>query len=218
MQTHFRHTLHKTRISLWKKRLRKQFSTYHFSNSILNTFASSYRDNPGLSRGDKHKTRHKVILGTSVGVLAALFILFLGSLVLLRYLRKKTSPKTDDKGMYKELLLLLYKLWGSVFCISVLFCTLGDSLRTNTKRSTGYSIARGGSLMDEGIAYYIPLNEIEEATNSFSTKIGQGSFGPVYYGKMKDGKEIAVKIMADSSSHATKQFVTEVIANTAWFI
>lgn len=72
--------------------------------------------------------------------------------------------------------------------------------------------------MDEGIAYYIPLNEIEEATNSFSTKIGQGSFGPVYYGKMKDGKEIAVKIMADSSSHATKQFVTEVIANTAWFI
>ncbi|KAM7484129.1 hypothetical protein LguiA_000138 [Lonicera macranthoides] len=142
-----------------------------------------YRDNPGLSRGDKHKTRHKVILGASVGVLATLFILFLGSLVLLRYLRKKTSTKTDDKG---------------------------DSLHTNTKRSTGYSIARGGSLMDEGIAYYIPLNEIEEATNSFSTKIGQGSFGPVYYGKMKDGKEIAVKMMADSSSHATKQFVTEV--------
>lgn len=64
--------------------------------------------------------------------------------------------------------------------------------------------------MDEGVAYYIPIPEIEEATSNFSKKIGKGSFGPVYYGKMKDGKEIAVKIMADSSSHGTKQFATEV--------
>ncbi|KAI3452633.1 hypothetical protein Pfo_009297 [Paulownia fortunei] len=67
-----------------------------------------------------------------------------------------------------------------------------------------------GSLMDEGVAYYIPLLEIEEATNNFSKKIGKGSFGPVYYGKLQDGKEVAVKTMADSSSHGTKQFVTEV--------
>ena len=64
--------------------------------------------------------------------------------------------------------------------------------------------------MDEGVACYIPLSEIEAATNNFSKKIGKGSFGPVYYGKLKDGKEVAVKIMADSSSHGTKQFVTEV--------
>lgn len=69
--------------------------------------------------------------------------------------------------------------------------------------------------MDEGVAYYIPLPDIEEATNSFSRKIGKGSFGPVYYGKMKDGKEVAVKIMADSSSHGTKQFVTEVLIHLA---
>ena len=65
--------------------------------------------------------------------------------------------------------------------------------------------------MDEGVAYYIPIPEIEEATKNFSKKIGKGSFGPVYYGKMIDGKEIAVKVMADSSSHNTKQFITEVI-------
>lgn len=74
-----------------------------------------------------------------------------------------------------------------------------------------YSVARGGSLRDEGVAYYIPLLDLEEATNNFSKKIGKGSFGPVYYGKMKDGKEVAVKIMADSSSHGTKQFITEVL-------
>lgn len=65
--------------------------------------------------------------------------------------------------------------------------------------------------MDDGVAYYISLSELEIATDHFSKKIGKGSFGSVYYGKMKDGKEIAVKIMADSSIHATKQFVTEVV-------
>lgn len=64
--------------------------------------------------------------------------------------------------------------------------------------------------MDESVAYYIPLPDLETATNNFSRNIGKGSFGPVYYGKLKDGKEVAVKTMADSSSHGTKQFVTEV--------
>lgn len=81
----------------------------------------------------------------------------------------------------------------------------GDSQRNSTRKST-----RGGSLLDASVACYIPVSEIEEATNNFSKKIGKGSFGPVYYGKLKDGKEVAVKIMADSSSHGTKQFVTEV--------
>lgn len=92
----------------------------------------------------------------------------------------------------------------------ILFCPSGDSLRTSTKRSSAYSIARGGNLMDEGVAYHITFSEIEEATKCFSKQIGKGSFGPVYYGKLKDGKEVAVKIMADSSSHGTRQFVTEV--------
>lgn len=98
---------------------------------------------------------------------------------------------------------------------SELICSIsGNSWRTSTKPLTGHSIARGGSLMDEGVAYFISIPDIEEATNNYSKQIGKGSFGPVYYGKMKDGKEIAVKIMADSSSHGTKQFVTEVLMLT----
>ncbi|KAL7135005.1 hypothetical protein ABFS83_11G063900 [Erythranthe nasuta] len=81
----------------------------------------------------------------------------------------------------------------------------GNSWRASTRPLSGYSIAR-----DEGVAYYIPLSDLEEATNNFSKKIGKGSFGPVYYGKLTDGKEVAVKTMADSSSHGTKQFITEV--------
>ena len=60
------------------------------------------------------------------------------------------------------------------------------------------------------MAYYLSLSELEEATNNFSKKIGKGSFGSVYYGKMSDGKEVAVKIMAESSTHGNRQFATEV--------
>ena len=70
--------------------------------------------------------------------------------------------------------------------------------------------------MDERVACYFSSTEIEEATDRFSRKIGKGSFGPVYYGKLKDGKEVAVKIMADSSSHGTRQFVTEVVRKSNW--
>ena len=77
--------------------------------------------------------------------------------------------------------------------------------------------------MDEGIACYIALSDLEEATNNFSKKIGKGSFGSVYYGRMKDGKEIAVKLMAEPSSHGDQQFVTEVVpllnpCNVSYFI
>lgn len=143
----------------------------------------NYEGNSKLHK-EAHKTHFKLILGASVGLLALLLVLCIGSLFLLCNTRRKESQsKSNDKG---------------------------SSLRTSTKASTSYSIARGGNLMDEGVACYISLSDLEEATKNFAKQIGRGSFGPVYYGKMPDGKEIAVKIMADSSSHGTQQFVTEV--------
>ncbi|KAM7269237.1 hypothetical protein ACFE04_024734 [Oxalis oulophora] len=144
----------------------------------------NYENNPGLHKQPHQNVNLKSVVGISISVLAVLAVLFLGSLLLWKNLRRKASnQKSNGKG---------------------------DSLKTNTKTSTTYSFARGGHLMDEGVAYYIPLSELEEATNNFSKRIGKGSFGPVFYGRMKDGKELAVKTMADPSSHNAKQFVTEV--------
>lgn len=89
----------------------------------------------------------------------------------------------------------------------------GNSLRIISKTSTPHSIVGSTSLViDEGldVAYCMTLPEIEEATGGFSKKIGEGSYGPVYYGKMNDGKEIAVKVSADFSSHGAQQFINEV--------
>ncbi|KAK4485722.1 hypothetical protein RD792_008368 [Penstemon davidsonii] len=151
------------------------------SSLLRGNFTFNYAGNPHLK---KVSTKHnKVIIGTSAGVLAVLFVLSITSILLLRHFNRKKASLRNEKG---------------------------NSWHTSTRPLTNYSSARGGSLVDEGTAYYIPLAEIEAATNSFSKMIGKGSFGPVYYGKIKGGKEVAVKIMADSSSHGTKQFVTEV--------
>ncbi|XP_024028013.1 G-type lectin S-receptor-like serine/threonine-protein kinase At4g27290 isoform X2 [Morus notabilis] len=56
------------------------------------------------------------------------------------------------------------------------------------------------------------FNVIVEATNNFSNdnKLGQGGFGPVYKGKLKDGQEIAVKRLSKNSRQGLDEFKNEV--------
>ncbi|KAK3227662.1 hypothetical protein Dsin_007524 [Dipteronia sinensis] len=60
-------------------------------------------------------------------------------------------------------------------------------------------------------AHCFTLADIEEATKSFEKKIGSGGFGVVYYGKLKDGKEIAVKVLTSNSYQGKREFSNEVI-------
>lgn len=53
--------------------------------------------------------------------------------------------------------------------------------------------------------------ELEQATSNFEKNIGSGGFGVVYYGKTKDEKEIAVKVLTNESAHGRKQFSNEVV-------
>ncbi|KAF2289978.1 hypothetical protein GH714_039404 [Hevea brasiliensis] len=59
-------------------------------------------------------------------------------------------------------------------------------------------------------AYCFTFSEIEDATKTFEKKIGSGGFGVVYYGKMKDGKEIAVKVLTSNSYQGKREFSNEV--------
>jgi predicted Ser/Thr protein kinase len=53
--------------------------------------------------------------------------------------------------------------------------------------------------------------ELEKFTNNFKHFIGQGGFGPVYYGRLENGKEVAVKMRSESSSHGLDEFLAEVL-------
>ncbi|CAI9273327.1 unnamed protein product [Lactuca saligna] len=55
------------------------------------------------------------------------------------------------------------------------------------------------------------LSEIRIATKDFEKKLGSGGFGTVYYGKLNDGKEIAVKLLGNNNIHqGKKEFANEV--------
>ncbi|GMP75195.1 hypothetical protein CsSME_00032372 [Camellia sinensis var. sinensis] len=65
---------------------------------------------------------------------------------------------------------------------------------------------------NSGEIHYFHLSAIHIAANNFSdaNKLGQGGFGPVYKGKLHDGKEIAVKRLSGNSGQGLDEFKTEV--------
>ncbi|CAH9077696.1 unnamed protein product [Cuscuta epithymum] len=143
-----------------------------------------YEGNAHLRYKTNSKQHNKLLIEVSVGLLAVLVIVLIVGVLLLCYFRSKAyHKKSEAEGIY---------------------------LPSSTKTSTRYDISRVGSLVDDGVTCFISLADIEKATERFAKRIGKGSFGPVFHGKLRDGKEIAVKLMADPSSHGTKQFFTEV--------
>ncbi|GMY37053.1 cysteine-rich receptor-like protein kinase 10 [Fagus crenata] len=66
---------------------------------------------------------------------------------------------------------------------------------------------------NSGEIHYFNLSTLLTATNSFSdaNKLGEGGFGPVYKGKLNNGKEIAVKRLSMKSNQGLAEFKNEVI-------
>ncbi|XP_074588845.1 putative LRR receptor-like serine/threonine-protein kinase At1g56140 [Curcuma longa] len=59
--------------------------------------------------------------------------------------------------------------------------------------------------------------ELRNATEDFSTSniLGEGGFGPVFKGKLQDGRTIAVKLLAATSHQGKGQFLTEIATISA---
>ncbi|XP_062013397.1 cysteine-rich receptor-like protein kinase 25 isoform X2 [Rosa rugosa] len=60
---------------------------------------------------------------------------------------------------------------------------------------------------------YFSLASIHAATNKFSesNKLGEGGFGPVYKGVLRDGKEVAIKRLSSCSEQGLEEFTNEVL-------
>lgn len=59
--------------------------------------------------------------------------------------------------------------------------------------------------------------DLEKATDNFasSRELGEGGFGIVYYGKLQDGKEVAVKRLFEHNYKRMEQFMNEIIILTS---
>ncbi|XP_050374244.1 LEAF RUST 10 DISEASE-RESISTANCE LOCUS RECEPTOR-LIKE PROTEIN KINASE-like 1.1 isoform X2 [Argentina anserina] len=70
--------------------------------------------------------------------------------------------------------------------------------------------------LEGGNAYFgvsvFTYEELKEATNHFDSEkeIGDGGFGAVYYGKLKDGREVAVKRLYEHNFKRQEQFMNEI--------
>ncbi|OMO65829.1 hypothetical protein CCACVL1_21370 [Corchorus capsularis] len=63
----------------------------------------------------------------------------------------------------------------------------------------------------QNVRFYT-YKELRSATEDFSlaNKIGEGGFGSVYKGRLKDGKIAAIKVLSAESRQGVREFVTEI--------
>ncbi|WOL11092.1 Receptor-like protein kinase [Canna indica] len=54
------------------------------------------------------------------------------------------------------------------------------------------------------------LQKLEKITKNFEKIIGRGGFGPVYHGYLENETQVAIKVLSETSSQGTKEFLVEV--------
>ncbi|CAH1414081.1 unnamed protein product [Lactuca virosa] len=105
---------------------------------------------------------------------------------------------------------------GSAFIVIIFFVIF--LIRRRYKRNPfSYSPSKEKSLnVEDGNLFYgvsvFSGTELEDATQNFnpSKELGNGGFGAVYYGKLQDGREVAVKRLYEHNYKRVQQFVNEV--------
>ncbi|KAF0933677.1 hypothetical protein E2562_018906 [Oryza meyeriana var. granulata] len=87
------------------------------------------------------------------------------------------------------------------------------SVGNNSKNKNGIeekAAAAAVKMITKEMAGPFELSELEAATSNFARRIGSGGFGVVYYGRLGDGREIAVKVASNESFQGRKQLANEV--------
>lgn len=165
------------------------YDNYMFYNSIASPPPPSSRNNTTATKG----TSKAIWIKVGASISAFLAITTLVSCIFYKRRKKRTDPEMYINTQDIQLL----ELGG--------------------RRFSDYKITDGENQMKLKDFSLIRLDVIKEATQNFSNenKLGEGGFGPVYKGKLVDGKEIAVKRLSRTSGQGLREFQNEVklIAN-----
>lgn len=86
----------------------------------------------------------------------------------------------------------------------------------NQLRTNYHGLTRNETIPENGAVYFgIPVfsyEELKEATNNFdqARELGEGGFGTIYYGKLGDGREVAVKRLFERNYRPVESFTNEI--------
>ncbi|XP_061978044.1 LEAF RUST 10 DISEASE-RESISTANCE LOCUS RECEPTOR-LIKE PROTEIN KINASE-like 1.3 [Populus nigra] len=148
---------------------------------------------------EKSSNRKPLKIGVSLASVAVL-VIFVGCwIMVVKQVKKRKSALVQSQGL------------------PAVTPTSSNGLATSTNffRATP-SLANLKSDLDKGSTYLgvrvFSYNELEEATNCFdsSKELGDGGFGTVYYGVLRDGCVVAVKRLYESNMRRAEQFMNEI--------
>ncbi|XP_027922446.1 G-type lectin S-receptor-like serine/threonine-protein kinase At4g27290 [Vigna unguiculata] len=131
------------------------------------------------------------------------------------YIRMAVSGSDEDTR--KRVLVITIPIVSSV-TVLLLVVFVCIYLRKRKQKGNEHGTQNIVSTEDdeENQDFELPLFDLAlifNATNGFSedNKLGEGGFGPVYKGTLRDGRDIAIKRLSRGSSQGIKEFKNEVI-------
>ncbi|XP_027177136.1 cysteine-rich receptor-like protein kinase 10 isoform X1 [Coffea eugenioides] len=120
----------------------------------------------------------------------------------------RAAQAAEDQQKKQHLLFTLLPASAITFLLVAIICYLKRKFILSKVRQITDSGKRSISPHLQAFSY----SQIKAATKNFSeeNKLGEGGFGPVYKGKLKDGQEIAVKRLSNTSTQGSEEFKNEV--------
>ncbi|XP_035839709.1 LEAF RUST 10 DISEASE-RESISTANCE LOCUS RECEPTOR-LIKE PROTEIN KINASE-like 1.1 isoform X10 [Helianthus annuus] len=128
----------------------------------------------------------------------------------------KVSPSKERTHLEKHKTIKILVITGSalILILSLVIFIIWRLCKSNPFSYVS-SKNKSTNLEDIGLSCgvsFFSYKELEDATQNFdpSHELGDGGFGAVYYGKLKDGREVAVKKLHEHNYNRVQQFRNEV--------
>ncbi|KAK1419913.1 hypothetical protein QVD17_29350 [Tagetes erecta] len=130
---------------------------------------------------------------------------------------ENNQSSSADASARRRVWVIIVPIASVVLVILVSICLfyhfIGKNQQQQGRRKLGHDPENISDDQDVELLQF-GLSTLVKATNNFSinNKLGEGGFGPVYKGVLEDGREIAVKRLAKTSTQGLHEFKNEVIS------